>query len=200
MSRSLPSLPVAGASFAVLALLAACSSRGPAERGEFSPDFYDNPSRILIQSPLAGVMEIESAGTREDAIVYQVPVSLGEVWATLPRAYHELGFEGAGVVDEARRIFGYPNGAFPRRIAERRLSSFLNCGQSPGGANANVYRVTGSVMVQARAGEDGSAELEILVDASATPREVSGRTVRCNSNGQLEQLLANTATVWALRE
>ena len=184
--------------FTALILFVACSAREPRDRSEASPDFDDNRTRTLVEVPLVGVTEIEIAGTRSGAVAFEVPISPREAWATLPRAYHEIGFRGAGVVDEARMIFGYPDGVIRQGLAGRRLSSYMNCGQSPGGANADVYRVTGSVLTQVRQDPDGDAILEILVDAYASPREVSGRSVRCNSNGQLERLIANTTTLWAL--
>ena len=184
--------------FTALALFVACSAREPRDRSELRSDFDDNRVRTLVEVPLEGVIEIEVTGAQSGVVAFEVPISPREAWATLPRAYHEIGFRGAGVVDDDLRIFGQPDGVIRQGLGGRRLSAFMNCGQSPGGSNADVYRVTGGVLTLVRQGPDGHAVLEILVDAYASPREVSGRSVRCNSNGQLERLIANTTTLWAL--
>lgn len=181
---------------ALITTLAACAPR----EGTTLPAATEIPARIHIGG--AGVfMVLESAGGTGGAIAHEVPVGAEAVWRAMPRTFHEIGLRGAGVLDASRRVFGYPNAVIPRSVANARLSAFLQCGQTPGGPNADVHRVTGSVLTAVRpAAEAGRSVVEVTVEAVARPREVSGNPVRCSSNGRLERLIAYRAMLHALAD
>lgn len=181
---------------ALAAALLACAQPDGGTRSP-APEI---PARVQIGG--AGVfMVVESTGGAGDAVAHEVPVRAEGVWRALPRTFDEAGLRGAGVIDASRRTFGYPNAVIPRSVAGTRLSSFLSCGQTPGGDNADVHRVTGSIVAVVRpAAEPDRAVVEVTVDAAARPREVSGGAVRCSSNGRLERLLAYTATKHAIED
>ena len=72
------------------------------------------------------------------------------------------------------------------RIEGRRLSLFFDCGSSIGGARADRYQVTASVMVQISVG-DGGTLVRTRVGATAKQRNVSGNAVPCQSRRRLER-------------
>jgi hypothetical protein len=174
---------------AAMAALMACAQR---DAGTLSST-VEIPSRIHLEGH--GVfMEMESTGGSRGVIAHELPVSADVVWSVIGRAFEEVGLRGAGVLDSERRIYGYPDAVIPRRLGDSRLSSFFSCGQSPGGANADVYRVVGTIVAAVRPGsQPGRSVVEMTVEAVASPREVSGGTVRCSSNGRLERLISYTA-------
>jgi hypothetical protein len=142
---------------------------------------------------------VETTGGSGDLVLHEVGLPVQALWRAMPTTFETLGLRGAGALDADRRIFGYPDAVLPRLIGDRRLSYFLDCGHSPGGTIADVYRVTGSILTAVRPADDPARTvLEVTVQAIARPREVSGNTIRCASNGRLERLVATTAVRHAL--
>jgi hypothetical protein len=182
---------------AAAAVLTACGARQEATTLVVSGEV---PRRVEVEAQAigGGLFQAESRGGFE-VLVYDLPVPPQQAWTALDPAFQSLGFQGAGAIDVGRRIFGYPDAVFPRAIGGQRPSAFMDCGQSPGGRNADTHRLTGSLVTAVRpSDEPGRSLLEVTVMVAARPREVSGGAVSCASNGRLERLVAHTVTAQAL--
>lgn len=153
--------------------------------------------RTIVQGPgYSGVVERE---TSDPAVVaLEVAAEPDALWRALPAAFEGVGLKGAGVIDAGTRLFGYPEAVIPGRLAEGRLSAFLDCGYNMGGANADTYRVTGTILALVRPAErSGASIVELRIDAAGKPRSTSGAMVTCRSNGRLERAIAQHALAQA---
>lgn len=182
---------------AAVALTLACGARHDPREATIQST-GDLATRTVIGGPEM-LVEIEASGGGRGVVTHEVGLPVARVWRALAPTFEEVGLRGAGVVEADRRVYGYPSAVMPRRIAGQRLSAFLDCGQGPAGAYADTYRVTGTVLAAVRpaAAEDRSL-VEVVVEAVARPREVSGQAVRCASNGRLERAIAQNVMMQAL--
>jgi hypothetical protein len=117
-----------------------------------------------------------------------VPLPLEQAWAALPKVYDDIGLTRGGATDPTSRTYGVLNRRVAR-IAGKRLSVYLDCGDSMDGPRADVYdvRITSFSSLTEK---DGGTHIETLVQATAKPRGVSGNSVRCRSRATLEALIA----------
>jgi hypothetical protein len=182
---------------ALVTLVAACSARHD-PRDATIQSTGELATRTVIGGPEM-LVEIETTGGARRVVTHEVGLPLQPVWRAMVPAFEEVGLRGAGVMDADRRVFGYPSAVMPRRLADNRLSTYLDCGQGPAGNYADIYRVTGTVIAAVRpAAEPDRTLVEVAVEAVARPREVSGQTVRCSSNGRLERRIAQSVMMHAL--
>jgi hypothetical protein len=107
------------------------------------------------------------------------------VWAVLPAVFSQLGIE-ATVNDPAGGQMGNP-GYEPRRIENRRLSSFLDCGSGLTGDYADTYRVRLMIRVELISSAIETTVVRTTVDAYAQDRNTSGNAIHCRSRGSLER-------------
>lgn len=122
-----------------------------------------------------------------DIAIIQEPVTA--VWPRLQVAYDLLDIPTEHR-DAARYQLGNPSFR-PRRIADQRMSRFLDCGQgNTARQNADTYAITMSVITTLIRGDsDGETRVETLVQATGKARDTSSRRVNCASTGQLEMLI-----------
>jgi hypothetical protein len=113
-----------------------------------------------------------------------------EVWAMMPEVFERLGIE----IDMADpRTASLGNSGFrTRRIEGRQMSRYLDCGSGIGGAYADTYEVTASILVQLFAAPEGGTVIRSVFDAYARARDVRGSSLHCQSRGELER------RIWAL--
>lgn len=165
----------------VVALLApACGT--PAKR----PASSQQQMNTQIDLP-GGVYTLELRRTL-DAWETSVPAPVERVWAAVPAVYEEIGLAGGGLLRDGERSFAY-RARMPRRLAAKRPSTYVSCGRGMTGNNADEYEVRLFVVTSGAPTETGST-IGTTVDASATPRGVSGAAVPCTSTGELERLIA----------
>ena len=122
-----------------------------------------------------------------------LPATPAAVWSVLPSVFEFLEIEAPAVDGESRTI-GNPGFRAPSQIARRPLSTYLQCGNSLGGQNADRYEVRLQLAVEVVAAPAGGSLVRTFIDADARPRGVSGDTVRCTSTGALERLIVELVT------
>lgn len=185
MMRSTPTafaLPTALAVPTVLAALFTLSACAAGSGSGATPRERDQ----VVVDPQGGFTDVlrienESLVTRR---VIDAPVN--RVWSALLEVYEELEIP-VGELDEARGQVG--NAGFPvRRIAGRRMAEYVDCGHGVAGPKANEYAVRVALFTTVRPHEEGT-ELVTDMDATARPRDVSGSTIHCTSEGRLEALI-----------
>ncbi|MDX1567621.1 MAG: hypothetical protein R3223_07460 [Longimicrobiales bacterium] len=143
---------------------------------------------ITNRAPGGGGSRIQIEVTNDPSrreVVLDAPVM--DVWTVLPAVFADLDIE-APVQDIGSFQFGNPEFS-PRRIEGRRLSSYLDCGAVAGGSRADRYQVVMQFIV-GLSGADEGTRIRTIVDAYASPRDVSGNAVHCLSRGTLEERLA----------
>lgn len=128
---------------------------------------------------------------RDDGIsVTMVSAPRTETWRHLKTAWLDVGLP-VPAADEAGYRLRLSNHPVTRRLGRTPLSSYLSCGSSPTGLNADTHRI--SLTVQSVVREIGvdSTEVHTRVDARATPTQgTSTSAVECTSRGTLENHLA----------
>lgn len=115
-----------------------------------------------------------------------VPRSVDDAWDAVIAVYGQLGFP-IEVRDRNRRAIATELFRAPRRILDRRLRSYMDCGQSLTGPRVDMWRVSARLMTELEPTSDGTAVRSRLT-ASARPRDGSSTSpVPCTSSGELER-------------
>lgn len=115
-----------------------------------------------------------------------VPRSADDAWDALVALYGQLGFP-IEVRDPNRRAIATEIFRAPRRILDRRLRSYMDCGQTLTGARVDMWRVSARLMTELEPTGDGTTVRSRLT-ASARPRDGSSTPpVPCTSSGELER-------------
>lgn len=135
----------------------------------------------------------ESIDLRHQPDVGQSTVSapFTAVWTVLPGVFERLEIPVLEV-DASAGLMGN-QGYRARRVEGQRMSRWLDCGRGPVRANADVYEVTLSVVVQVLAAPDDATTVRTTVDAYARDRSLSGSSIHCISWGALERRVAELA-------
>lgn len=141
-----------------------------------------------------GTGHLFTVRVREDAaaVARDLPVSADEAWAAVPRAFADLGYQGAASVNKGERLYMTP----PLKIRGRLYpdapnSAFIDCGRAGlGGAAADEYSVTFAVLASVAARPDGGSTVRVTVDGVARERTGSSTEVYCAGTGRLEELFA----------
>jgi hypothetical protein len=113
-----------------------------------------------------------------------IPASLTSVWSELAGVLGQLEI-AISHVDAGAGTIGN-TGYRARRVEGEPMSRWLDCGRGPVRANADVYEVTLTVLVQLHPADNGTT-VQTTVDAYARDRSTSGGSVHCLSWGNLER-------------
>lgn len=114
--------------------------------------------------------------------------SANAAWSQLPAVLQDIELPIGGL-DHNERI-AFHNGARAGRIGGKRLSRYLDCGIGmTAQPYADIYDVVFSYEIQVKADPEGTSTVEMRLEATAKPREVSGSPLRCTSKGSLEALV-----------
>ncbi|MEQ1858112.1 MAG: hypothetical protein ABL963_16785, partial [Longimicrobiales bacterium] len=156
--------------------LEACASAG-------RPGGVETPSMVSYTGTGGrGAMTLTAEAGVGETTLAESPTA---VWAVLPAVFRVLGVE-ATVTDRASGQMGNP-GFRPRRIENRRLSLFLDCGSGLTGDYADVYQVDMMLRVEVVSTSPESTTVRTTVDAYAQDRNTSGNPIHCRSRGSLER-------------
>src|SRR5688500_7445171 len=80
------------------------------------------------------------------------------------------------------------------RIADRRVSEFVDCGTGPAGPRADSYRITLRVNALVEPLPENRSRVRALVTASAREAGQSGQELSCETTGMLERSI--TTRLW----
>lgn len=161
--------------FSGVALLCACAAQ-PTPAG-------DGPiiDRVRISStPDPSDISFTTAGP--SSANARVEFSADRVWSLVPSVYSVLTIPVSGIDSARKRIVGTIHAR--RAFRDKPVSTFLDCGQSLTGANADSYSVAMRLTTQVEPAGPGSSRVRTLVDAAGTSS--AGATIRCSSTGTLE--------------
>jgi hypothetical protein len=93
-------------------------------------------------------------------------------------------------IDPRSFTLSLSNQVLPRRIANDRLSRYLECGSSLSGVNADTHRVRGNVQTVLEAVDRNETRFVTRIEATAhVISGTSGPPIRCMSTGVLEERL-----------
>jgi hypothetical protein len=146
------------------------------------------PSALRIDSQ-GGTKQVNVGMAAPIALANTVPVSMDLAWARLPGAFATVGLP-AGVATESERVLTVGPIEVSRRLGGARLSTYLSCGESLTGPNADSHSVNLTIASQLHDAGSGATRVETRVQATATPRASGGGPVACSSTGKLENRLA----------
>ncbi|MGH7575811.1 MAG: hypothetical protein ACREM1_11895 [Longimicrobiales bacterium] len=115
-----------------------------------------------------------------------VALSPDAAWTAVLDFYRELGIP-IEAHDPAGRVIASEAFRAPRRLLDRPLSDYLDCGTSLTGARVNTWSVSAQLMTQVESTGEGTAVRSRLT-ATARPRDGSSTPpVPCSSLGVLER-------------
>jgi hypothetical protein len=108
------------------------------------------------------------------------------VWQLLRQAWDDVGLPAPQVDDRAYSL-GVSNHLITRRLGRAPLSTYLSCGSSVAGWNADTHRIRLTVRTVLEHVTPDSTRIHTRVDAVATPTEgTSSAAIECTTRGALE--------------
>lgn len=172
----------------IVMLVGSCLMAGCATAGS-SPTLGRSGERNIRIEDRSGTLVQARLSSDDRTRRAELPVDLDVAWSRLPGVLQAIGLS-VDAIDPTERRIGH-SGETLSRLDGKRLSNFLNCGVgTTAQPYANFYRVVLSYEVRLAAREVGSAaRAEMRVQATATPRDVSGNSLTCTSKGTLERLV-----------
>lgn len=164
---------------AALVGLSACASKSPTGGARVSTQSVGNASmgRVAVTS----VVEADLITVHHDA---------DAVYRVLSAAFDSLGIPITGL-DPARKMVSNNGFKVRNRLGKMPLSTYLDCGNSQIGPNADSYDVYLSVSSTVTSGGAGISKLATLVEAQARPATYNQAYNVCSTKGSLEQKLAD---------
>ena len=169
---------------AAAALLAGCSTGS-------SPD-------PMIGTPVRGPSSDNPTGTGGEfrlpadmvTASLEVPAGPEEVWPALKRVYEELKIPTPEVSEPARTLRNL-RFVVSRRLGGERISTYLDCGRSAAGPNADTYRLQLEIASRVVAVGSGQSRIDTEITGVGMNMEgTSNNRVLCTSNHQLELRIA----------
>jgi hypothetical protein len=155
-----------GSLLAMALPLVACASASDGAGG----DYPGTTSRVeTIITGDGESIDIERVYARRSGSAHVLPFDPSEVWRVLPAAFGELGIP-LGTYDDRQRLAGNASYRASRRLADERLSTFVDCGRSGGLAApaADVAPVQMSILTRVVA-----LDAEARVETERASRSVS---------------------------
>jgi hypothetical protein len=174
MLRRSRSLPLA----TLILLLAAC---GP-------PRQLPAPAPDHVTTVLHDGTELRLTRPDENSN-FTVTAMADPLWAALMDSYTALGIAPT-LVDRAGGRYGNAGFVMPRRLAERRIGEYFDCGQSLTGPRVEAGRLLASVMSTISPAGNGTMRVDTRVTSTLRLNEgTSSNTMTCASTGALETAL-----------
>ena len=143
------------------------------------------PERILAIDTDGRV--IRRSGDENARASFKAPVD--KVWPALVMSYADFGIEPS-VADRAAGRYGNGNFVAPRRLGNRPLADYFNCGSGLTGPYIDTGRLTANVVTSIQPAADGTTSA--VTYASGTLRRNDGAStdpIVCASTGALEETL-----------
>jgi hypothetical protein len=106
-------------------------------------------------------------------------------WTALLNVYSDLGLQLSGA-DSRTHLVQVTNRRV-RRIENRRMSAYLDCGSGNSGQYADAYDVYMTLQTQLLPGEDGTSTVRTRLEAVARDAAHGNAPIRCTSKRTLEQ-------------
>ena len=171
----------------LLLALTGCAAAAPA------PTRPPADETVLI-TPSDGIESNEVRITRDNYVSRSVlPASRAIVWEELPGAYADIGLPEPAR-DDATWTATLRDHRMTRRLGDRRLSLYFDCGRGGAAPYADSYRLFVTVTTALRepvAGEtDADTRIRVFAQSTSGMGGTTG-TVVCTSHGTLEAELSD---------
>jgi hypothetical protein len=121
-----------------------------------------------------------------NAIAAVVPFTLDRTWGAIRTAYDSLSLPVA-TFDPATHTIASPTLRLRRRLGERPLSKYINCGNTQGGQSADSYEVQLTIQTVLQGAEAGTTRVLSTLSAEGRPITLAGEYTHCTSTGNLER-------------
>jgi hypothetical protein len=158
----------------------------PASSG--SPPDVRQATNVRVGSSQGGTLGFVELETEMSIIDSIIPVAPRAAWSVMADVFETLSIEASTA---NQRAMAMGNERFvARRIDDRPLSDFIDCGTYFGRPRADQYEVTMQVLVQLTP-TSGGTRVRTALDAYARPREVAGNAFHCTSKGTLERRVSS---------
>jgi hypothetical protein len=108
-----------------------------------------------------------------------------DVWRATMQVYRAMEIPLA-LIDQPNGVMGNRALEAGRRIGERSISVYLDCGRSTGGLTTSTHQVRMSILTHIRGSAEGGSEIRTQVEATARRPGTSSPPVVCASTGRLE--------------
>jgi hypothetical protein len=174
--------------FLLPVFLAACLSSGP----EAVREPTHRPSSVITSSTQVDV----NLHPDREVVTEAIAATPEAAWAALKTTYDEIGIP-VKEMNEEQMILGNPKFVLSRSLNERRLSTYLDCGQGPSGNHADTHRIEMQLRSSIIAIEGG---IQVNTYVAAVARNMDGTSntrIRCASKFRLEQEIAGRVRLWA---
>ena len=168
------------------ATLAGCAGAGSA-----TPAQRD----VVAYIPGGGTFTISSGNA---AVSANVLAPLEQVWRRLPTAYDSIGLQ-LSVIDPKRHSMGNEGIKLRARLGKERLSTYLECGTTQIGPNADSYEVYLTVLTQLDSVAPTMTRMTTSVTAAAKPMQFAQDYSRCTSKTALEKKLLDVVAASVAR-
>lgn len=168
---------------AALIGLSACASNS-SERG----------TRVRTQSVGGSDVGRIAVTSTVEADLIKVPYDADAVFRVMTAAYDSLGIPITGL-DPAKKTIENNGVKIRNRLGKMPISTYLDCGNSQIGPNADSYDVYLNISTRVMADGGGASKLATLLEAQARPATYNQAYSVCTTKGVLEQKLADVVQV-----
>jgi hypothetical protein len=167
-------------------LLCCCASASAAAQGVTPMVAHEEEiTHIAFEGSSLDIAWTRDRGVSEHKLL----IPADQAWAAFPTVFGELGID-PNVIISKDMVFGNAGAMYRHQIAKERLSHFFDCGQMLGVSTADTYDMWVRVIAQVLPADGGLSKLRVEVEATAKATDRPGGSVRCQSNGRLEQRIA----------
>jgi hypothetical protein len=155
------------------------------------------PSPLQDPVPRTSTVGVETRSSRGEVIirrddfvaVNELQAPRAAAWQQLLEVWEEVGLPQPNV-DARSFTLTVVQGTLHRSLGRERLSTYLNCGSSMSGLNADTHRVRLTVQALLEPSGTDASRLHVRVDATAQSLEgASAALQQCTSKGTLEALI-----------
>lgn len=139
---------------------------------------------------IPGVNGVLRISPENGSVSANIAAPLQAVWHILPIAFDSLGLQ-LSLVDPKRHVMGNEGIKVRARLGKERLSTYLECGTTQVGPNADSYEVFLTVLTDLRPVKSDSTRTTVTVNlsAAAKPLQFSQDYSRCSSKATFERKL-----------
>lgn len=156
----------------LLASLSACASSSGTSSAGTGP--------ILGQGSVG-----RSTDARSTVFTQTLAYPVDQVWRAMPAAFDSLKIP-LNTLDAKTHTIGNDGFKIRQALGRTPLSSYIDCGRTQIGPNADSYEVVLTILTQVMPGDGGATKITTTFESSARPIAYSQEYSKCSSRGVLE--------------
>lgn len=127
-----------------------------------------------------------------------IDAPLEKLWRFLPTAYDSLSIP-LSLIDPKKHVMGNDGFKLRQTLGRKRLSTYIECGTTQVGPNADSYEVHLTVLTNLEADGPTRTKLTTTLTAAAKPMQFAQDYSRCSSKSGIETRIAEIMTAAAAR-